>query len=325
MTDFIPPRLIRGPLLQSFLANIGPRRNRVISAAASMLRQSQDMIAECGNGVRLLIHHESPRVSANARIIVLIHGWEGSGNSTYLLSAATQLWIAGYRIIRLNLRDHGESHHLNRDMFHSCRLAEVIGAVRWIQDAFCDAPISLVGFSLGGNFAMRIAASSPREKLHIQKVIAVCPVLDPRQTMDALDTGWPGYRYFFIRKWRISLEKKKLAFPNVYDFTDLSRFKTLRSMTDYFVQRYTEFPDLDSYLNGYSLAGRFLSGLEVPATMLMANDDPVIPIIGLEQIARPSCLTIERSEFGGHCGFVAGYKLHSWLDKFILEELASNA
>ena len=42
----------------------------------------------------------------------------------------------GFDVVRLNLRDHGETHHLNRDLFHSCRLPEVVGAVRALQQCF---------------------------------------------------------------------------------------------------------------------------------------------------------------------------------------------
>jgi hypothetical protein len=210
-------------------------------------------------------------------------------------------------------------------MFHSCRLAEVIGAVRWVQESFPDEAIFLVGFSLGGNFSLRIAAKAVEAQLKIKQVVALCPVLDPKQTMDSLDMGWLGYRVFFIRKWRYSLQKKKAAFPNLYDFSNLKRFTTLRSMTNYFVLRYTDFPDLESYLNGYALTGNRLTGLAVPSTMLLANDDPVIPIFGSERIAHPSCLTIDRSAYGGHCGFLSDYRLNSWLDQYIIDVIASDA
>ena len=55
--------------------------------------------------------------------------------------------------------------------------------------------------------------------------------------------------------------------------------------------------------------------------MLLANDDPVIPVAGLERIARSACLKIERSEFGGHCGFVSDIGLSSWLDQYVLKAL----
>jgi len=322
MIDFRPPRLVRGPFAQSFIANLGPRRFRVLSEAAVMLANSKDEIADCGDDVRLLLHHTPPLADALSRVAVFIHGWEGSANSTYLLSAATRLSQAGYRIIRINLRDHGDSHHLNEGMFHSCRLAEVIGAVRWVQKAFPDEPIFLVGFSLGGNFSLRVAAKAVEEQLNIKQVIALCPVLDPKQTMVALDKGWLGYRVYFIRKWRYSLEKKKAAFPSIYDFSNLNRFTTLRSMTNYFVEKYTEFPSLESYLSGYALIDEKLAGLTVPSTILLSTDDPVIPVADFERIAQPPCLTIDRSEFGGHCGFLSGYSLNSWLDQYILDVIS---
>ena len=67
---------------------------------------------------------------------MLLHGWEGSADSTYLLSLAQSLFAAGFEVVRLNLRDHGATHHLNRELFHSCRLPEVVGAVRALARKF---------------------------------------------------------------------------------------------------------------------------------------------------------------------------------------------
>ena len=317
MHGFVPPRLLRGPHLQSVLASSVLRRTRVLRRARYLLEFSQDMIAECGGGVRLLVKHTPPR-ERSTHLAVLIHGWEGSADSTYVLAAATRLWEAGYRVVRLNLRDHGGSHHLNRELFHSCRLREVVGAVGWLQDSFPDQALFLGGYSLGGNFALRVAATARTQSLELAGVVAVCPVLDPADTMRALDDGWPGYRLYFIRKWRRSLEYKRRAFPADYEFGDLRRFRTLQSMTDYFVREFTEFPDLESYLQAYAITGDRLEELQVPSTMLLAEDDPVIPVASLESVARPSALRIVRAAFGGHCGFLGDYLLSSELDDYPL-------
>jgi len=319
MPQFVPPRLLRGPHAQSLFASIGLRRILVRHSSAELLAGSEDLIIDCGEDVRLLIHHTPPRDAGKRQVAVLIHGWEGSAASTYMLSMATQLWQAGYRVVRLNLRDHGDSHQLNEGIFHSCRLAETIGAVNWIQSAFPDEALFLGGVSLGGNFSLRIAAVASQSGLRIQQVVAICPVLDPAQTIEALDLGLFAYRVYFMRKWRRSLELKKAAFPGLYDFSNLERFSTLRSMTDYFVRHYTDFSDLETYLGGYALTGDRLAGLNVPAKMLLADDDPVVPIRGLEGIASSACLQIETREFGGHCGFIDGYGLQSWSDRFLVE------
>ena len=112
--------------------------------------------------------------------------------------------------------------------------------------------------------------------------------------------------------------KKMRAFPDTYNFSNLKQFSSLREMTDHFVTTYSGFPDLHTYLRGYALTGARLSELEILSTMLLAEDDPVIPIAGLDRIARVPSLTVERSTFGGHCGFLVDYWMRSWLDEYVL-------
>lgn len=322
MQDFRPPLFLRGAHVQSVLASSALRRAAVLREAGELLAASTDLVADCGDGVRLLLH-QTPPVRGGGRLAVLIHGWEGSGQSTYLLAAANRLWRAGYRVLRLNLRDHGDSHHLNPGLFHSCRLDEALGAVAWAQAHFAGERLWLGGYSLGGNFALRIAARAPAAGLRIEAVGAVCPVLDPVATMYALDGGWAGYRVYFMRKWRRSLLRKQQAFPGLYEFGDLRRFRSLQAMTDFFVSEYTEFTDLFSYLRGYAITGDRLAGLEVPAHVLLADDDPVIPVADLARLAQPPALYVERSAFGGHCGFLGSYGLHSRIDDYLLRVFAA--
>ncbi|MBT8442331.1 MAG: alpha/beta fold hydrolase [Gammaproteobacteria bacterium] len=321
MSQFKPPALLRDPHSQSIVARVGIRSARVRRRAAELLAASEDIIADVGHGVRLLVHHTPPRGEGNGKDAAMLHGWEGSAMATYVLSVSDRLWRQGYRIVRINLRDHGDSHHLNEELFHSCRLEEVVGAMRWTQREFPRDDLFLIGASLGGNFALRIAAGARDSGLDIRRVIAICPVLDPEQTMHALDHGSRIYQLYFMHRWRISLERKKAAFPQRFDFTRLEQFRTLEDMTDYFVHNYTEYPDLKTYLRGYALTGERLENLEVPSTMLLAEDDPVIPVASLERIARPDCLRIETTPHGGHCGFISDLKLNSWSDQFVVREL----
>ena len=318
---FQPSPLLRNAHLQSVLASVPPRKTAVRRRSAGFRAQSDDVLIDCGAGVRLLGHVALAPGGGNGRMVVMIHGWEGSAESTYMLSVAPALLARGYSVFRLNLRDHGDTHHLNEDLFHSCRLDEVVGAFSWIQDNYQDKRLSAIGYSLGGNFALRVAAVAPAAKLSMDKVIAICPVLNPIQTMAALDSGWWVYRDYFIRRWRNSLLRKRDAFPDQYNFGELTQFANLTDMTEHFVLRYTTFPDLNSYLNGYALTGERLAGLSVQSCMLLADDDPVIPVNGLNSMQASAALNVYRSLFGGHCGFLEGMRLTSWLDEFVLQQL----
>lgn len=311
-----PPRLLRHPHTQAALASSGLRRRLVERQATPLLAATADAIIDCQDGVRLLAQLSPPR-GAPGRVAVLLHGWEGSSRSLHVLSAAWRLWRSGFRIVRINLRDHGDSHHLNRGIFHSCRLTEMVDAVRWVHERFPAEDLYLAGFSLGGNFALRIAAAVG-EGLRLTRVAAICPVLDPEETMLALDRGSLIYRLYFLTRWRRSLERKAELFPADYAFGSLQRFRTLRDMTEFFVTRYTEYPDLVSYLRGYAVTGPRLASIRVPTELLVAEDDPVIPVEALARIPTTPALTIRRSRFGGHCGFVADFRLRTWLDDYLL-------
>jgi uncharacterized protein len=322
LNDLKPPRWLRSRHVQSMLASTAWRRARVLAAARPLLGATRELLLECGEGVRLQCFL-SPSPGAGTPV-VLLHGWEGSADSVYMLSLAQLLHERGFEVARLNLRDHGETHHLNRELFHSCRLAEVVGAIGALQrQHFNGRAAALVGFSLGGNFMLRVAAQARAAQLSLSQVIAVSPVLDPAATLAALQRAFPGYELYFVRKWRRSLARKQVAWPDAYDFTAIRRMRDLRTMTAELVRAYTDFPALEDYLNGYAITGTRLARLEVPSSIITSADDPIIPVAGLERLARPGALTVTVSRYGGHCGFFEGLAGPSWLERRILTQLGS--
>lgn len=321
--DFRPPLWLHSRHLQSILASTFVRRGRITRRAAPLLAAQRELILECGAGVRLQCFVSSPP-RGTGQPVVLLHGWEGNADSNYVLSLAALLYQRGFDTLRLNLRDHGETHHLNRELFHSCRLPEVIGAMQALQRLYPGKPLAAAGFSLGGNFLLRVAARAREAQLELARVIAVSPVLEPLDTLIALESAVPGYELYFVRKWRRSLDKKQAAWPDSYDFSDVGDMRGLREMTEKLVLRYSEFTSLESYLNGYAITGERLATLEVPSHILTSVDDPMIPVGGLARLARPAALTVTVTRYGGHCGFIE--KLHdlTWVERRILGYLEGN-
>jgi len=285
-----------------------------------MLAATQDEIVDCGSGVRLLGHF-SPQTGGTRGLVILLHGWEGSAAASYVLSAGGRLYEAGFDIFRLNFRDHGDTFALNPELFHSCRIDEVVGAVQSIVATHRAPRTFLVGHSLGGNFALRVAARAPVAGIDLARVVAICPVLRPHSTMRALEEGLWVYRKYFLRRWRRSLLAKAACFPELYDFGNLRKLPTLTATTEFFATRYAGFPDLDSYLQGYAVTGNALANLVVPTRIFAAADDPVIPIEDLDDVAVTSALSVDVFPHGGHCAFIEDYRLRSWLDGAVLDEL----
>jgi predicted alpha/beta-fold hydrolase len=194
-----------------------------------------------------------------------------------------------------------------------------------LQRLFGGPPLQLVGFSLGGNFMLRVAAQASAAGLDLSRVIAVSPVLEPVATLAVLQQGMPGYERYFVRKWLRSLRKKQAAWPDVYDFAQLARARDLKLMTAELVRCYTDFPTLDHYLNGYAITGERLARLEVPSTILTSLDDPIIPASGLTRLARPPALSLTVTRYGGHCGFFDDLRGPTWLERRIMPLLVEGA
>ncbi|MGA2563032.1 MAG: alpha/beta fold hydrolase [Steroidobacteraceae bacterium] len=319
---FRPPRLLRNAHLQSVLSNLPWQSWFIRRRAQPLLASSREMLLDCGDGVRLQAFYSARPEQARAglyKLAVLLHGWEGSAQSSYVLSCAALLFQRGFAVVRLNLRDHGSTHALNRDLFHSCRLPEVIGAIRALSAAFPQARLCLAGFSLGGNFMLRVAADS-RAPQTIAGVVAISPVIDPQATLRALEQGLGLYRRYFVRRWSRSLRIKQRAWPGAHDFADLWQLQDLRQMTAALVRRYTEFETLEAYLDGYALTGERLASLRAPASILLSADDPIIPAADLERLAHSELLTLVRTEHGGHCGFMQGWSRPSFADGYVLAQ-----
>jgi predicted alpha/beta-fold hydrolase len=320
---FRPPWWLRNAHLQSILPSLPPRRALVRRRCAELQARSRSLILECGDEVRLLAQH-TPAIAPNpSGAVVMLHGWEGDANAMYMLALARRLLARGFEILRLNLRDHGGSQDLNPGLFHSCLLPEITGAVRRAQQMFSGLPLHLAGFSLGGNFLLRVAADAPQAGLGIASVVAISPVLEPRATLAAIESGPRIYRRYFVRKWADSLRAKQRAWPQLYRFDNLDRFVSLRQMTAELVARHTDFGTLEEYLDGYSITGQRLAGLAVPATIITAMDDPIVPVADLKRVAASANLRALVTPFGGHCGFLNGLSRDTWAEQAVVGHLTS--
>jgi predicted alpha/beta-fold hydrolase len=319
MKPFAPRWPWRNRHFQSIVPGMLPRF-RLRRRAAGLQAATRELILDCGDGVRLQALHARPpgHLAGSA---ILLHGWEGSAESYYVLSLALRLFNSGVEVVRLNLRDHGDTHHLNEGIFHSCRLPEAIGAVVALAPQLAYPPW-LVGFSLGGNFMLRIAASGDGRLPPIRKVVAISPVLHPDSAMVAMERGLQVYQQYFVRKWSRSLRRKHALWPGAKGMDEkFFRLRNLRRMTAEMVAGHTEFPDIGAYLDGYAITGNRLATLHAPATILAALDDPIIPAQDLQRLAPSAQLKVVAVPSGGHMGFLVHPWRESWVLDFVTEEL----
>jgi predicted alpha/beta-fold hydrolase len=92
-------------------------------------------------------------------------------------------------------------------------------------------------------------------------------------------------------------------------------------MTERMVLKYTDYPDLATYLSGYAITGGMLETLEAPTQVITSADDPMILAHDLARVARPAALELTVTPQGGHCGYMDALTGPSWIDRKIVSLL----
>jgi hypothetical protein len=310
-----PPFYLKPAAIQTVLASAGLRawgKNPMLDAA-------REVILTTAEGVRLLGYmSRQPRPHTNG-LAILLHGWEGSSESTYIRTTGRFLFRRGFDVFRLNFRDHGPSHHLNPGIFYAVLLDEVFDAVRQISEAETPRPVFLAGFSLGGNFALRIARKCTRQPMRgLRHVVGISPVLDPDKATARIDASRFLLAYF-LKKWRRSLAFKQQLFPQRYDFSDLMAVGTLREMTERLLARYSAYGSARDYFMRYTLTNGYLREIAVPTTIITARDDPIIPEEDFYDLDTGGATRLIIQPYGGHNGFLEGWRLNGWYEQWMAD------
>jgi predicted alpha/beta-fold hydrolase len=306
MTDasaFQPARGLDNPNLQTIVSSVGRKIFKPHWLDGFMAQAQHRDIHALGQHLTAKYDRAA---DPQAPLVIILHGWLGSADSTYVLSSAHALHQAGFHVARLTLRDHGGTAHLNEGFFHSAMTDEVVAAVRFIMDDFADCNAGLMGFSMGGNFALRLAKHIPE-----LTTLAVCPAISPAHTVQQIG-GSVIYQRYFMTKWRTLWEQKQQAFPHRYDFSKMASHSSIQILTEFFIDEHTDFGSIDDYYAAYDLRGDALQGVE--ATILAAKDDPIIPPQHYSNL--PNSLTVEMTDRGGHTAYIKNWRLESWLDDY---------
>lgn len=100
----------------------------------------------------------------NQRAIILVHGWNDSRTNAFLkqfVKFASDLHKAGFSVMMIDLRGHGESAD-SRFTFGIKERRDVLGAVDWLEGrGYLPGKIGMLGYSLGAGSVIGAAAEEP--------------------------------------------------------------------------------------------------------------------------------------------------------------------
>lgn len=244
---------------------------------------------------------------ASAFTVLGLHGLEGSSDAHYMRGVAHKAWRRGCNVVLLNQRNCGDTEHLTPTLYHSGLTSDPIAVIRQLAETEGLTDVGIVGYSLGGNLALKLAAElEATPDVAVRAVAAVSPTIDLALCVAAIEwTQNALYQWNFVRGLKARMRRKHAAFPGVYDLTPLQKISTVRAFDDAYTAPCNGFGTADNYY-AVNSAGTMISAIGVPTLVLAAANDPFVPVSQFEQndVVSNPLVQVSVQSHGGHCGFV---------------------
>jgi len=257
------------------------------------------------------------------KVVLLLHGLEGSIHSHYINGIFYRLEQSGYRPVLMHFR--GCSGRMNRlpRAYHSGETADMAATAEHIKNITGHYPYAAIGYSLGGNALLKwLAETAESSPLH--KAVAVSI---PFRLQDAAKRLENGVSKIYREHLLASLKK-----------TYVEKFKHMHSPLKVELKKLKSFWDYDDKitapLHGFTGAQdyydrcssrQYLKKIAIPTRIIHSYDDP---FMFAETVPDDAELN-EKIDFlltrtGGHVGFISAsspLKPSYWSEDRIIEFL----
>ena len=248
-----------------------------------------------------------------SRLVVLLHGLEGSSNSQYIVGTTKALLDHKWDVAAINFRSCSGEMNRQLKMYHSGFTEDLHHFVEQIQGEYDE--ICIAGFSLGGNVTMKYLGD---QKYTISnKIIAIAGPAVPCDLEGGSVRITEGQNHLYEKRFLETLKSKLIhknkLFPDHVDLSNLKRLKTLWDFDEYYTSTLHGFEDAKDYYKQCSSLP-FLKNINIPALMINALDDSFLSESSFPyDIAKKnSNLFLITPKHGGHVGFTTFGSLYYW-------------
>lgn len=251
------------------------------------------------------------------RVMLLVHGLTGDYRSKYNVRLCREWLTAGYLVVRMNLRGCGPGAGLARHPYHSGRSEDTRFVLNWLFNRYPSSPVTQVGFSLGGNLTLKMAAEDGDKPTgNLDSIIAVSPPVDLHACSALLHK--PENRIFekyFVKTLMKDIAVTQAHYPDMPKL-DLDPSMPLFDFDNIYTAPFSGFRDAIDYYTQCS-SGMILDRIKLPTLILYAKDDPFITIERfMYKMKAPNFDTLV-TEAGGHLGWFGSSSKgghHRWMD-----------
>ena len=261
---------------------------------------------------------ETEDTPKTAPLLIILHGLEGSAESSYARTLMHEAAVRQWRCCVLHFRDCGDYRNVLPRRYHAGETNDIRYFVAKLEREGQFGPMVAAGYSLGGNVLLKYLGESGTG-CPLKGAAAVCVPLNLHECAEALNIGISrGYQHYLLKRMKRSVARKFDMHTAAFDWQKAMQAKTFAEFDDAVTAPLHGFAGKDDYYDRCSSV-QFLKHIERPTLIVNALDDPfmtpdVIPDPGMlsDQVI------LEVSENGGHVGFIEGGT--PWRPRFYLPQ-----
>jgi predicted alpha/beta-fold hydrolase len=303
MHEFDPHVWLKNPHAMTLAGSFWFRRTKRLPPA-----EERRFEVEPGTWLLAKCHWQPQRRDCST--LVLVHGLEGSSESSYMRGLAEKAFVSGFNVLRVNQRTCGGTEALTPTLYGSCLSGDYAAILRELVERDRLPALFFAGYSMGGNLVLamagRLGAGAPPE---LRGVCGVCPTIELAICVEAI--GRPEnalYQRNFVRKLAARMRRKARLSPQKYSSNGLGRLRTVREFDDAVTAPHFGYRDAEDYYQQAS-ACRVTQQIAVPTLIITAQDDPVVPfaIFNGPEVRGNSNIRVMAPERGGHCAFISRF------------------
>lgn len=309
LPDFRPHPLLRGGHLQTIWSAL-------LNESHDKYQAEQWRITLNDDDEQLVLHDDCPETwEPGSPCVLLLHGLGGSYASSYMVRITEKLIARGRRVFRMDMRGCGAGDGLAHSPGHAGRSEDVRSCVARIRTICPESPLRVAGFSMGGNLLLKMLGERLHESGTVESAFAVSPPIDLLVCSDNL-RRFPLYDYAFRASLVRQIRERRQRVPQLRAINLRPLPRSIREFDDRITAPLSGFADAVDYYRQTSSVS-VLCKIDVPTTILVADDDPLIPIHMFDRSDFPDCVHVVRTRHGGHLGFIGAQGSdpdRRWLD-----------
>ena len=241
-------------------------------------------------------------------IALLLHGLEGSRESTYILGLTQMLNRINWNVAVMEFRScSGEINQAKR-LYHSGETTDAAWVVGQLTQRFPGKRIYMAGYSLGGNVTAKwLGENGDDIPKSIKAAAIVSAPYNLVESSNAMDNSLACKMYIwrFIRTLTPKAIEKSKQYPGCLDIDAVLKARTWKGFDDAATAPLHGFKDAHDYYTSVQ-CGQFVEHIRRPTLLLSAADDPFNPgnSFPMDACNESPWLHPQLTDLGGHVGFV---------------------